>query len=101
MLLYVGVALVLIGALVALWLIFGRGPKRRRAYQHAQRLLHSGTWREALDIVQELQHQGPMPPVWQGRLRNAEGECHRTAGTQAVREHRYEEGLEHLLLSAK
>src|SRR5262249_50742893 len=101
MLIFVGVALVLLGALVGLWLIYGRGPRRRRAYHRAQVLLRSGQWRQALDLIQDLQQQGQATPVWQGRLRNLEGECHRAAGNQALKDQRYEEALEHLLLSTQ
>src|SRR5262249_34198239 len=66
-----------------------------------QVLLRSGQWRQALDLIQDLQQQGQATPVWQGRLRNLEGECHRAAGNQALKDQRYEEALEHLLLSTQ
>src|SRR5437899_3307369 len=71
--------LLLIGA----WLVLGRGPRRARGYRRCQRLLRQGKWSEALQIVEDLQH-GRLSPFWQGRLRNAEGECHRAAGVAAI-----------------
>src|ERR1700736_1549676 len=75
-------ALVVVGVLGlwGLWLLLGRGPRRARGYRRSQRLLRQGKWQEALAIIHTLQHGGRLSKFWEGRLRNAEGECHRTAG---------------------
>jgi tetratricopeptide (TPR) repeat protein len=95
-------ALVFLGlvGLIGLWLLFGRGPRRARTYRHSQRLLRGGKWQEALSLIQGLQH-GRLSKVWEGRLRNAEGECQRTAGVQAVQAADFEPGLEHHLHAAE
>ena len=77
------------------WLLFGRGPRRARAFRRAQRLLRQGAWQEALAVVQRLQARGRLSVLWQGKLRNVEGECQRTAGDTALQEKRYEDGLQH------
>ncbi|HYV34383.1 MAG TPA: tetratricopeptide repeat protein, partial [Gemmataceae bacterium] len=92
-------ALALVG-LILLWLIFGRGPRRARGYRRAQRLIRQGHWQAALDIVTSLQ-RSRLNAFWQGRLRNAEGECQRTAGVQAVQAKDFEKGLEHHLQAAE
>jgi tetratricopeptide (TPR) repeat protein len=100
----VEVILPLLGSLVLLafvlvlvggWLIFGRGPRRGRAYRRAQRLLHAGNWSEALARTQELQAGGALSVAWQGRLRNAEGECHHMAGDQTLADQRFEEAWQY------
>jgi tetratricopeptide (TPR) repeat protein len=85
--------LVLLAVLFGLWLLFGRWPRRSRAYSRAQRLLHQGSWEEALAIVQRLQSQSGMSRQWQGRLRSAEGECHHAAAEAALKERRYKESF--------
>src|SRR5207244_627465 len=57
-------------------------------------------WSEALQIVEDLQH-GRLSPFWQGRLRNAEGECHRAAGVAAIQAKEFEQGLEYQLKAAQ
>ena len=86
--------------LAGLWLPFGPGARRRRAFVRAQRHFQQGAWQEAIALVKEQQEAGRLTPAWEGRLRNLEGECHRLAGETAVREQRFEEGLEQLLTSA-
>jgi tetratricopeptide (TPR) repeat protein len=98
-LLLVALLLGLAAILVGLWLLFGRGPRRSRAYHRAQRLLHHGAWEQALAIVKELQ-QGRLSVLWQGRLRSAEGECHHAAGDAALKEKRYEDSLGHYRTAA-
>src|SRR6516164_2228336 len=78
--------LVLVALLLGLWLLLGRGPRRHRAFGRAQYLLQQGAWEPALAIVRELQERGPNSPAWQARLQRAEGECHRAAGQEAVRQ---------------
>jgi tetratricopeptide (TPR) repeat protein len=99
LLLVATLALGLLAILVGLWLMFGRGPRRSRAYHRAQRLLHEGAWEEALGLVRQLQ-QGRLSLQWQGRLRSAEGECHHAAGDAALKEMRYEDSLGHYQTAA-
>jgi tetratricopeptide (TPR) repeat protein len=83
-----------------MWLIFGRGPGRSRAYRRAQHILHQGNCQEALNIIHGLQGTGRLSAAWQGRLRNVEGECHHAAGDAALRDHRFEECLQHYQTAA-
>jgi tetratricopeptide (TPR) repeat protein len=87
--------LLLIAAVLILWLLLGRGPRRWRGYRRAQRLLHQGDWQAALAVVQGLRGTGSLPMVWQERLRNAEGECRHAAGDEALRARRYEDAAHH------
>jgi tetratricopeptide (TPR) repeat protein len=77
---------------IGTWLVFGPGPRRTRAFYRAQRLLHNGKWQEGLAILQTLQ-SGRLSATWQGRLRNAEGECHHATAEALLREKNYEECL--------
>lgn len=98
---YGGIILILGILGTGCWLIFGRGPRRRRTYKRILKLLEIQSWSEALDEIRQLQTLGLLSQTWQARLRNAEGECHRLAGDNAIREKRFEEGLESLLKSAR
>ncbi|MBY0523639.1 MAG: tetratricopeptide repeat protein [Gemmataceae bacterium] len=97
----VGGAVALVVVLLALWWAVGRWPRRRRAYRRALHLLHQNQWRNALDAVRELQALAPLPASWEGRARNAEGECQRAAAAEALTEKKYEESLEHFRNAAR
>ena len=94
-LLYGGLALAVLTAVIILWVVFGRGPRRKRSFYKAQRLLQQGEWQKALSQVQHLHKLGRPPAAWQGRLVNLEGECHRSAGDAALREKSCEEAMRH------
>jgi len=83
------------------WLILGRGPRRRRRYQRALRLLEKGSWSEALEELGRIQSLGLLSQSWQARVRRVEGECYRLEGENALCEKRFEEALESLLKSAR
>jgi tetratricopeptide (TPR) repeat protein len=97
---YAGVACAGAIVLLALYLRLGRGPRRRRAYRRARRLVHAGNWREALAEVEMIRSLGRLSPAWQGRARNAEGEARRVAGEAALKAQHYEESLEHFVAGA-
>ncbi|HEV2948429.1 MAG TPA: tetratricopeptide repeat protein [Gemmataceae bacterium] len=97
----VGLILILGILITGGWLVFGRGPRRRRRYQRALRLLESHSWPEALEELGRIQSLGLLSQAWQARVRRVEGECHRLAGENALREKRFQEGLESLLKSAR
>lgn len=86
--------LTLLLLLIGAWQLFGRGPRRRRAFARARRFLQQGDWKQALAIGRVLQSQGRLSTSWQGRLRNLEGECRHKAGDEAVREKRWEDAVE-------
>jgi tetratricopeptide (TPR) repeat protein len=95
------VAVVLLtGLALFLWLAFGRGPRRRRAYSRARRLLTQGEWSQALASAESLCKQPGLSDLWQGRLRNLTGESHHLAADVLLKEKRYEESLQHYLTAA-
>jgi tetratricopeptide (TPR) repeat protein len=79
-----------------LWLLFGRGPRRQRAYTRAHRLLKEGAWQQALAAVESWKGKS-RKPLWQGRWRNLEGECHHAASAAARADKRFEDALQHTL----
>jgi tetratricopeptide (TPR) repeat protein len=98
---YAVLAVFLVGLLLlVLWLVFGRGPRRGRAFGRAQELLEQGCWEEAQTILAELQAQGRLSSAWQDRLRGAAAECHQRAGDQLLKEKRFEDSLQHYLQAA-
>jgi tetratricopeptide (TPR) repeat protein len=86
--------------LAVLWQVLGRGPRRRRAFARAQRLLAQGAWAEALAVLEALRAEPRLSAVWQARVRNAAGEAHVLGGEQLLKEKRYEESLQHFLTAA-
>jgi tetratricopeptide (TPR) repeat protein len=100
-LLYGSLALSLAGIPAGLWQLLGRGPRRRRAFHHARRLLQQGDWQAALTVIHELQAPGKLSSQWEGRLRHLEGECHHRAADVALEEQRYEDSLSHYRAAAR
>src|SRR5262249_49989934 len=86
---------------VGMWRMFGKGPRRNRAYKRARELVLEGKWQEANSLLEEIRHQGPASTEWQGRLNNLEGECLRAAGESALAARNYEEALKNHLAAAK
>jgi tetratricopeptide (TPR) repeat protein len=87
----------LLSLALCLWLMLGRGPRRHRAFRHAQRLLEQGDWKEALDIVTALLAEPRLSNVWQDRLRATAGEAHQLAADHLLKEKQFEEALRHAL----
>jgi tetratricopeptide (TPR) repeat protein len=97
----VSVAVVLLAGLALfLWLAFGRGPRRRRAYGRARKLLHQGDWSRALALAESLGKEPGHSDLWQGRLRNLLGESHHHAADVLLKEKRYDESLQHYVTAA-
>ncbi|MBL8793828.1 MAG: tetratricopeptide repeat protein [Planctomycetia bacterium] len=90
-----------VAVLAVLWLALGKGPRRRRCYRKAQRLLHQGDWAASLQAVEELRRLGRLSIAWDGRAKNLEGECRRQAGESALADKHYEKSLEELTASAR
>jgi tetratricopeptide (TPR) repeat protein len=97
---YVAIVLVALAIVAGWWYVFGTGPRRRRASARASRLLRRGNWSAALALVEKARGLGRLSPVWEGRLRSQAGECHNVAADQAIREGRFEDGLQHYLTAA-
>jgi tetratricopeptide (TPR) repeat protein len=91
----------LIGLLVILWLAFGPGPRRRRAFRRAQQLLQAGSWKDALALLQDLEGRGRLSASWQRKLHAAQAGCHHAAASALLSGHEYEKGLDHLLQAAQ
>jgi tetratricopeptide (TPR) repeat protein len=92
--LLVGLAL-----LAGLWLLLGSGPVRSRAFNRARRALDQGDWQGALTTAVSLQNTR-LPPIWQEKLRNLNGEARQAATDAALKDKQYEEALEHSLKAA-
>ncbi len=86
--------------LLLLWQLFGSGPRRSRAVARAEWLLGQGQWGEALQTARTYQAQEGLSPAWRERLHALEGRCLLAAGDQAVRDRRYEDGLQYYLQAA-
>src|SRR5260370_13943212 len=89
------IAAVVVLVVLGCWVIFGPGRRRSRAYRRAARLLEQGDWAGALRLAGTLQNTPRLSAVWQGRLRTLGGECHQRAADAALKEKRFEDGMEH------
>jgi tetratricopeptide (TPR) repeat protein len=89
------VVVIAFAVLVGLWLIFGPGPRRARAFARARRLLARESWDEALAIAKSLQAAPGLKPAWQEQLRTLIGDCYQVAADASLREKRFEEALDH------
>jgi tetratricopeptide (TPR) repeat protein len=85
--------------LAGLWLLLGSGPVRSRAFNRARRALDQGDWQGALTTVVSLQNIR-LPPIWQEKLRNLNGEARQAATDAALKDKQYEAALEHSLKAA-
>lgn len=92
---YAVVATVLAVGLACLWLAFGPGPRRVRAYHRARRLLAREACTEALAIVEGMRSAGNLPQFWQGQFRTLAADCQQFLADRALKEQRYEDALEH------
>jgi tetratricopeptide (TPR) repeat protein len=100
MLPFVVSAIIVLGVVLGLWLLFGPSSRRRRAFHRAHRLLEQGAWSEALKLLHALQTDPTLSPAWQARVRTAVGEGHQLATDQALKEKRFEDGMEHAVRAA-
>jgi tetratricopeptide (TPR) repeat protein len=98
--LYVVCAIIVVVVLLVAWQIFGPGPRRYRHFRQAQRLLEQGAWGDALKVLGGLLESPGLSQAWQQRLRSTAGECHQLAVDHALKDKRFEEGLEHALRAA-
>jgi Flp pilus assembly protein TadD len=85
---------------LALWFLWGSGPRLRRTHRRARRLLQQGNWEESLKLAQATQERR-LPASWRGRVRGLEGECYRAASRAALDARDYEAALDHALCAAE
>ena len=67
-LVYAGIVLLLGIFAGSCWIVYGRGPRRRRSYRRILNLMNENAWAEALENVQRLQGLGLLSPLWQSRV---------------------------------
>jgi tetratricopeptide (TPR) repeat protein len=99
--LYAVCAIIVVVVLLIAWQVFGPGPRRQRMFRQAQRCQEQGAWSEALKTLGEMLASPGLSASWQQRLRRAAGECHQLAVDQALKDKRFEDGLEHALRAAE
>jgi tetratricopeptide (TPR) repeat protein len=80
--------------LLAAWLLFGRGPRRWRGMRAARKLLKTGAWQAALDQLKKVRAIGSPSSSWLKQFNQFEAECLQAASRSAVKEKKFEEGLE-------
>lgn len=84
---------------VVLYFVFGTGPRRGRLLARVERLLKQGDWKQALDLLDPLTRE-KLTPLWQERVDHARGDAYDLAAEDALKDKRYEDGLELALKAA-
>ena len=100
LLLYAGLALPVLLALLILWFVFGRGPRRWRGLKRARLRLKEGAWQDAIERVRKLRNLGRPSKSWQKTFDEFEAQCLQTAARLALDEGDFEQALEHSLKAA-
>jgi tetratricopeptide (TPR) repeat protein len=88
------IALLVLLMLVAAWLIWGRGPRRRRGLRAARKQLKAGSWQDALDQLKRLRAVGSPSASWLKTFDAFEAECLQAASQAAIDDKKFENALE-------
>ncbi len=97
---YGAIAFCVLLALFLLWLLIGRGPRRRRGMRHARKLLAAGDWQAALVQLKHTRAIGSPSTSWQKTFDTFEADCIKGAVKAALKEKKFEEALDHGLRAA-
>src|SRR5262245_35767984 len=93
------VLLVLVLVLVA-WLVFGRGPRRRRGMRAARKLLKAGSWKAALEQLKRVCAIGTLSGSWRKRIDRFEAECLQAGAQAALKDKQFEDALHYGMRAA-
>ena len=90
----IALALLLLAGLVVLWLIWGAGPRRRRALKGARKLLQAGNATGALDQLKRVRAIGSPSSSWLKRFDRFEAECLQSSMQAAIDGKKFEDALQ-------
>ncbi len=88
------VALFVLLMLVAAWLIWGRGPRRRRGLRAARKQLKAGDWKDALEQLKRVRAIGSPSAAWLKTFDNFEAECLQAAAETAIENKKFEDAIQ-------
>src|SRR3989442_590469 len=88
-------------ALFLLWLLIGRGPRRRRGLKQARKVLAAGDWQGALEQLKRTRAIGSPSASWQRTSDLFEADCIQAARENAIKAKKFEEALEFGLRAAE
>ncbi len=88
------IALVVLLVFIAIWQLWGRGPRRRRGLKAARKQLASGNWKMALEQLKKVRAIGSPSASWARRFDQFEGECLQAASDAAIKDKKFEEALQ-------
>lgn len=91
---YGAIALFILLMLLAAWLIWGRGPRRRRGLRAARKQLKAGNWQDALEQLKRLRAIGSPSASWLKTFEKFEAECLQAASEAAIDNKKFEDALE-------
>src|ERR1051325_4037172 len=95
------VAFFVLLALVVLYLLIGRGPRRRRALRQARKRLAGGDWKAALEQLKRTRAIGSPSASWQKTFDRFEADCLQGAVKAALNDTKFEEALDYGLRAAQ
>ena len=98
--LYVVLGIAAVGLLVGLYLVFGPGPVRGRAYARGRKLLEAGEWRDALALAERHLGRG-LSPLWSAKMASLAGDSHQLALDDALKAREFEVAREHAVAAAR
>src|SRR5262249_10768905 len=90
---YATLVLLFLLFLLGIWLIWGRGPRRRRGLRAARNLLKAGDWKAALEQLTSVRAIGSPSASWTRTFDEFEGQCLQAAADAAVADKKFEEAL--------
>ncbi len=93
--------LFVIALLVALWLLWGWGPRRRRGMNAARKSLQTGDWQFALEQLTKVRAIGVPSSSWNSTFDKFEAECLKAGSASLMEAKKFEEALDLGLQAAK
>ena len=96
----VGAAILLVAILV-LWLLFGRGPRRRRGMRQVDRLLKAGDWTAAVEKIEQVRAIGPLVEPILGRVNSTHAGALNVGAAERLAAKDYETALNYGLQASR
>jgi tetratricopeptide (TPR) repeat protein len=87
-------ALFILAGFVVLWLLWGTGPRRRRALRSASKLLQAGNTQGALDQLKRVRAIGAPSSAWIKRFDQFEAACLQASMQAALDAKKFEDALQ-------
>ena len=88
------IALFFLAILIAIWQLWGFGPRRRRGMRAARKQLAADDWKGATEQLKRVRAIGSPSSSWNKTFDKFEAECLEIAAQAAIKEKKFEEALQ-------